>query len=445
MVAPLDPAEQRAFAVDVVRRLRGAGFEAYLAGGCVRDHLLGQPAKDYDVATNATPQQVRHLFGNRTTLAIGAAFGVIVVRGPKGSGQVEVTTFRTDAGYSDGRHPDAVRFSTAEEDAARRDFTLNGLFLDPFDNRVIDYVDGVRDLLERKVVRAIGDPRARFAEDKLRLLRAVRFAARLEYALDGATEAAIREMADQITVVSPERIAQELRQLLVAPQRRRAADLLAETGLLAAVLPEITASLPAETSWQAPAWQESLAVLDALVDPSFPMALATVMHPLARASHEPTSDARLAAAAAIAGGKIGERLRLPNKEIQLLQWLLEHKFALVGAASQPWPGVQRILAADEGPELVRWLEALAAGGVHSHQDAAWCRKIIDSPRETWDPAALISGNDVLDLGVSPGPIVRELLDAVRDAQLEGKIQDRKGALELLAKLTGQLRGNTAHG
>ena len=172
----LIPDEQRRFALDVVRRLRGAGFEAYWAGGCVRDQLLGRTPKDYDVATNAMPEQVRQLFGRRRTLAIGAAFGVIAVIGPKPAGTVEVTTFRRDAAYSDGRHPDSVAFSSPEEDASRRDFTINGLFYDPVEDRVIDYVGGQADLAAGRI-RAIGNARDRFAEDKLRMLRAVRFAA----------------------------------------------------------------------------------------------------------------------------------------------------------------------------------------------------------------------------------------------------------------------------
>ena len=186
--------EQRRFAADVVRRLRAAGFEAYWAGGCVRDQLLARTPKDYDVATSATPDQIRTLFGRRRTLAIGAAFGVISVIGPKPAGMVEVTTFRRDAAYSDGRHPDSVTFSSAEEDASRRDFTINGLFYDPVEGRVIDFVGGQRDLAERRL-RAIGCARDRFAEDKLRMLRAVRFAAALDFALDDEARAAIAEIS----------------------------------------------------------------------------------------------------------------------------------------------------------------------------------------------------------------------------------------------------------
>ena len=176
-------AAQREFALEIVEQLRAAGFEALWAGGCVRDQLLGLAPKDYDVATSATPDEIRDLFGRRRTLAIGASFGVITVLGPRAAGQIEVATFRTDAAYSDGRHPDSVTFTTAEHDAARRDFTINGLFFDPVAEAVVDYVNG-RDDLERKTIRAIGDPAARIAEDKLRMLRAVRFAATFDFHIE---------------------------------------------------------------------------------------------------------------------------------------------------------------------------------------------------------------------------------------------------------------------
>jgi poly(A) polymerase len=229
----------REFAIDVVRRLREAGHQALWAGGCVRDELLGRAPHDYDVATDATPEQVRRLF--RRTVAVGISFGVVEVLGPRGDAApltVQVATFRSDGTYSDGRHPDAVVFSSAREDALRRDFTINGMFLDPLGGELIDYVGGRADL-DAKILRAIGDPAARFAEDKLRLLRAVRFATRFDLALDPATADALRAMAGQIVVVSAERIAEELRKLLTCPQRARGVRLLDETGLARALLPEL--------------------------------------------------------------------------------------------------------------------------------------------------------------------------------------------------------------
>ena len=210
---------ERDFAIDVVKRLRDAGFQALWAGGCVRDYLLGLAPKDYDVATDARPEQVQALF--RWTIAVGMSFGVVQVLGPRGpSGvlKVEVATFRSDGDYSDGRHPDNVVFASAREDALRRDFTINGMFYDPVAEQVIDYIGGQEDLQARRL-RAIGDPMARFREDKLRLLRAIRFATRFDLTLDPTTAAAIGSLALQIRQVSAERIADELRKLLVYPRR----------------------------------------------------------------------------------------------------------------------------------------------------------------------------------------------------------------------------------
>ena len=247
----IDLEQQRRFALDVVCQLRAAGFEAYWAGGCVRDELLGRTPKDYDVATNATPPEIRDLFGNRRTLPLGAAFGVITVLGPRPAGMIEVATFRQDAEYSDGRHPDHVTFSSAREDAARRDFTINGMFFDPVNRQVIDFVGGQDDLRNR-LIRAIGPPRLRFGEDKLRMLRAVRFVAAFDFLIDAETAAALREMADQIAVVSPERIAMEMRRVLTEPGRVQGVRLLVELGLAEAVLPEI---VPRERTSPAPAEQ----------------------------------------------------------------------------------------------------------------------------------------------------------------------------------------------
>ncbi|NDC64209.1 MAG: CCA tRNA nucleotidyltransferase, partial [Planctomycetia bacterium] len=215
-----DPETARSFAQAVVGRLRTSGHEAFWAGGCVRDELLGRIPADYDVATSARPDAVRAVFGRGRTLAVGAAFGVITVVGPRGAGHVEVTTFRTDAAYTDGRHPAGVTFSSAREDALRRDFTINGMFLDPATGEVHDYVGGRADLTAG-IVRAIGVPAMRFGEDHLRMLRAVRFAAAFDFTLEGETRAAIERMAHLVSTVSPERIAAELRALVSRPGRRR--------------------------------------------------------------------------------------------------------------------------------------------------------------------------------------------------------------------------------
>ncbi len=287
------PAKQRRFAVEVVDQLRAQGFQAFWAGGCVRDQLLQRRPKDFDVATNAVPEEIRRVFGRRRTLAIGAAFGVITVLGLPEAGQVEVTTFRRDAEYRDGRHPDRVEFSSPEEDAQRRDFTINGMFYDPLAEQVIDYVGGQEDL-RAGIVRAIGDPQARFREDKLRMLRAVRFASIFDFELEAATLAAIQEMAAEVTVVSAERIAGEIEIMLEEHGRARAVRLLRETGLLAAVLPELVESGEWRVeSEEAPVsrepvgererqWTRTIALFDSLNEPTFALALAVLLQGMER-------------------------------------------------------------------------------------------------------------------------------------------------------------------
>jgi tRNA nucleotidyltransferase/poly(A) polymerase len=405
------PEEQRRFATEVVRRLRQAGFEAYWAGGCVRDRLLGRTPKDYDVATNATPPQIRRLFGHRRTLAIGAAFGVITVIGPKRAGQVEVTTFREDAAYSDGRHPDQVTFSSAEADASRRDFTINGLFYDPIQQRVIDFVGGQADLA-RGIIRAIGESRQRFAEDKLRMLRAVRFSATFGFPLEADTLAAIRQMAGQITVVSPERIAMEMRRMLVEPRRAEAVRLMLDTGLAAALLPEI---VPGDDARRR-RLDCALAALEKLSEPGFPLALGTLLHELV----DPAAARRVC-----------RRWRLSNKQTARVAWLVEHHAVLGTARSIRWSVLQPILIAEGIGDLLALHEAAWPSG---SDEVAYCRRLLEQPRQQLDPPPLLSGDDLLAHGVPSGPQYRMLLRRVRDAQLDGEIHTKDEALALVDRL-----------
>ena len=405
------PEEQRRFAAEVVRRLRQAGFEAYWAGGCVRDQLLGRTPKDYDVATNATPPQIRRLFGRRRTLAIGAAFGVITVIGPKRAGQVEVTTFREDAAYSDGRHPDQVTFSSAEADASRRDFTINGLFYDPIEQGVIDFVGGQTDLA-RGIIRAIGEPRHRFAEDKLRMLRAVRFSATFGFPLEADTLAAIRQMVGQITVVSPERIAMEIRRMLVEPRRAEAVRLMLDTGLAAALLPEI---VPGDDT-QRRRLDCALAALERLSEPGFPLALGTLLHELV----DPAAARRVC-----------RRWRLSNQQTARVAWLVEHHAVLGTARSIRWSVLQPILIAEGIGDLLALHEAASPSG---SDEVAYCRRLLEQPRQQLDPPPLLSGDDLLAHGVPSGPQYRMLLRRVRDAQLDEEIHTKDEALALVDRL-----------
>jgi tRNA nucleotidyltransferase/poly(A) polymerase len=399
----------RSFAVEVVRELRDHGFEAYWAGGCVRDELLGRTPYDYDVATSAKPAEIQHVFKHRRTLSIGAAFGVMTVIGPRPAGQIEIATFREDATYSDGRHPDSVSFSTAEEDAKRRDFTINGMFFDPLENRVIDFVGGQADL-QRRVLRAIGNPRERFTEDKLRMLRAIRLTAIFDFQLEDETQAAIREMATQVTVVSAERIAGELQIVLVHPARERAVELLRSIGLLEPILPEAAAIAD---------WPQRLSLLRALEEPSFPLSLATLLENLPNDQLAET---------------VGRRWKLARKEIDLLAWLLENKNALADARTQRWSQLQPILIDEGAGELVKLHAAKASLGLAHVADVEFCRAQLERPREDLDPPALIDGKDLIALGIARGPIFAKLLRQIRAAQLDGEIHDRDGALSLAKRI-----------
>ncbi|GAB6164155.1 CCA tRNA nucleotidyltransferase [Thermostilla marina] len=403
----IDPVKQREFARSLVARLREAGFEAYWAGGCVRDQLLGITPKDYDIATSARPRQVRRLFRKEGTFAVGAAFGVIVVLGPPGAGQVEVATFRRDKEYRDGRRPTGVEYCDAEEDAKRRDFTINGLFYDPVDERVLDFVGGQEDL-KRRVIRAIGDPRERFAEDKLRLVRAVRFAARFDFAIEENTYRAIVEMADQLPVVSAERITAELERILTDPNRRRGLELLYATGLLPHIAAELTPSSPDD-----PWWHETLAVLESLDRPSFPLCLAAW-------SRGKLDGERLAS--------FCRRRKLSNAQTSRAVFILENLPGIEGAPEKPWSAVQPVLANEAADELLDLAEAVRRVRGESCDDVAWCREKRRLPREVLDPPPLLDGGDLIRAGMRPGPLFGELLAAVRRARLDGEISTKEEAL-----------------
>jgi poly(A) polymerase len=406
----LNPVRQREFALEIAQKLRAAGFEALWAGGCVRDELLGLTPKDYDVATSATPDQIRELFGRRRTLPIGASFGVITVLGPREAGQIEVATFRTDATYSDGRHPDSVTFTTAEHDAERRDFTINGLFFDPVAGQVVDYVGGQEDL-KAQILRAIGNPRLRLGEDKLRMLRAVRFAAAFNFAIDPDTLAAVQEMAPEIGTVSAERIGAEIRRMLIDSNRATALALLRETNLLVQVLPEIANLTPA-------ALNETSRVLAALNQPSISLALAAALF-LVRAPDSPLL------------ASLGRRLRYTNKEVDRCAWLIELQPFIAQAQHLAWPSLQRLLAHDGANELLALHEAIAGP---DDPALAFCHERLAWPAERLNPRPLIDGSTLIHHGLTPGPHFSDLLEQVRDAQLNGEIKSQAEALALVDRL-----------
>jgi len=390
----------------------------------VRDQLMGVPPKDYDVATDAVPDRIREVFGKRRTLAIGAAFGVITVLGPKGAGQIDVATFRKDAAYSDGRHPDAVSFSDAEHDAQRRDFTINGLFFDPLANQVIDYVGGQEDLA-RRLIRAIGDARQRIAEDKLRMLRAVRFAARFDFAIDDTTLTAIQHQARELIIVSAERVAAELRFILTHHSRARGLELLSETALLEVILPETELGLS-----EPAAWDRTRAILAALDSPTFPVALATLLRELHLA--DPSKNLPQT---------VFQRWKLSTDELTGLEKFLREEPIIRTAPEQPWPQLQRILTTPRIDELLTYSAAVAQILDGSTSAIDFCRAKLALPSAELNPPPLLTGDDLKQLGLPPGPAYREILEALRDAQLNKLITTRDEALQHATLLEWLQKGN----
>ena len=427
---------RRRFAREVVDRLRAEGFQALWAGGCVRDMLLGIKPTDYDVATNATPEQVLKLF--RRAVAVGVSYGVVRALGSKGSGDVEIATFRRDGAYLDGRRPESVTFGSAVEDASRRDFTINGMFLDPIAGDVIDYVKGREDLAAR-VLRAIGEPTERFQEDKLRLLRGVRFAARFDLDIEGRTREALMNMADQVVVVAPERIAQEFRKMLVHSSRSRALTLAFETGLLAAILPELvpmkglSQNKPVQPDGDL--WDHTLLALDGLGDePSFPLAFATLLHDVGKPRTKGLQEGKITFHQhEIVGRRIAEsicrRLKLSNAERERIEWLVENHQALGEATRLREARLKKLLASAGIDELLALhrADALATNGDTSQVD--YCEYYLrEQPQGPINPPDLVTGHDLVRHGLKPGPRFSTILEVVREAQLDRVILSKRDAL-----------------
>lgn len=413
------------FALSIVQQLRAAGFQALFAGGCVRDQLLGKTPKDYDVATSASPDQVMDLIGRHKTVPVGAAFGVVMVPGSHPSeGAVEVATFRSDGQYIDGRRPSSVRFCSPAEDAQRRDFTINGMFFDPLENQVLDYVGGQADL-QQQVVRAIGDPVARFSEDKLRLLRAVRFTTTFRFRLEPATELAVRAACHQINQVSVERITQELRRMLAHPERAQACRLLLQTGLLYAILPELMNTAGTETLPPADL-HARFHMLQHLQAESAEAAWAILLQPLLKPAAADQHNSLTTVDSLL------KRLKMSNQEIAEITWLIAHRTALTGLPQQPLHFIKPLLAHPCSHLLLAVTEATHASQNSNSEDARFARNFLASHSTAQlDPPPLISGNDVIARGIPPGPRIRTLLESIRNAQLDQLITTREEALQLL--------------
>ncbi|HLB86792.1 MAG TPA: CCA tRNA nucleotidyltransferase [Terriglobales bacterium] len=451
------------FAISIVRKLRSAGYQAYLVGGCVRDLLLGREPADYDVATDAPPDEVMRIFPE--TYAVGAQFGVVLVPVPKdpsvssvssvGSvsdpnhrGQrgktVEVATFRSDIGYSDGRHPDEVRYSkNPREDVARRDFTINGLLLDPITNEVLDYVGGQKDLAE-KIIRTIGEAERRFAEDKLRMLRAVRFAARFGYTIESGTFTAIQKLASQIHRVSRERVRDELTKMLTEGQARSAFLLLDESGLLHQVLPEISAmkgvEQPPQFHPEGDVFVHTMLLLDKLPHPC-PVTLAwgALLHDVGKPATFRVAPDRIRFDGHVdVGVKMAEeicrRLRFSNDDTEQILALVENHMRFAHAMrmnESTFKKFVRLPRFEEHLELHRIDCQASHGDLTSYEFTR--KKIAALPPEAIRPAPLLTGEDLIAAGYNPGPRFKEILSAVEDAQLEGRLQAKNAALEFVRR------------
>jgi poly(A) polymerase len=437
-------------AISIVQTLRQKGFSAYLAGGCVRDMLLGGAPKDYDVATSATPAQVMQVFPE--TYAVGAQFGVVLVpeRQPSeisagdgratARGTVEVATYRSDHGYSDGRRPDEVRYSIdPREDVSRRDFTINGMMLDPLTGEVLDYVGGREDL-KAGILRTIGDPGQRFSEDKLRLLRAVRFAARFEYAIEPRTMAAIQEMAGGLAAVSRERVRDELTRMLTDGHPRRAFLLLDETRLLPEVLPEIAAmkgvEQPPEYHPEGDVFVHTLLALENLPRPCPPeLAWGALLHDVGkpatfrRAPDRIRFDGHVDVGVKIAG-EICLRLRFSNDDSDQIIALVENHMRFGDVMRMKESTLKRFFRLPKFDQHLALHRADCLAGFRQLASYEFVQqKLQELPPHQIAPPPLATGDDLIRAGYKPGPRFREILDAVEDAQLERRISSPEAALE----------------
>jgi poly(A) polymerase len=443
------PSDEKYFgAEEIVRRLRDAGYQALLAGGCVRDLLRGENPKDYDVATSALPDLVAELF--KETRPVGRQFGVCLVI--LGGRSYQVATFRTDMAYSDGRHPDMVAFSSPEEDAKRRDFTINGMFWDPIGDRVLDFVGGQEDL-ESRLIRAIGDPEKRFREDHLRLIRAVRFAARLGFAIEPKTRRAIESLAELVVQVSAERLQEELRVILTDRDPAGALRLMDELGMLRVVFPELEdargCEQPENYHPEGDVFVHSILTVEKLgPHPDFGLALAALLHDIGK----PEASRRAGPKKFNEHSRLGRdtayeacrRLRLSNDETERVCWLVGRHMYFKDARKMKESKLKRLFAESGFEQLAALHRADALGSWGNLEDYEY---VMERRRtmtvEEMKPPPLITGDDLIAMGYRPGPIFKQVLDAVREAQLDGEVRTFEEARGLARqKAEALLRGAT---
>lgn len=427
---------KEALAIETARLLKAHGYIALLVGGCVRDRLLGQAPKDYDIATDACPEQIVTLFPNARL--VGAHFGVVMIPGQEGD-DVEVATFRSDHSYSDGRRPMRVEFeSDPRQDVLRRDFTINALLQDPETGEVFDYVDGQQDLRDR-VVRAIGNPERRFEEDHLRMLRAIRFAARFGFTIEPQTFAAIQRLASKICAISAERIRDELVRILTEGGARKGLELLDQSGLLAEILPEVKAmqgvEQPPQYHPEGDVWTHTLLMFDKLGKTTPTLAMGVLLHDVGkpatfRVAERIRFDGHVEAGVEIAK-RILTRLKFSRRDCDQILALIEHHMRFKDVQQMRESTVKRFLRLpqfDEHLELHR-VDCLSSHGLLDNWNLMR-EKMESLPTEELRPVRLLNGRDLISAGFAPGPAFAGALDAVETAQLEGQIHTKQEALEL---------------
>ena len=427
---------REALALEIIRDLRSRRHQAYLVGGCVRDRLLGNVAKDYDVSTDAPPQAIVSYFPESQT--VGAHFGVVLVSRGKDV-QIEVATFRSEGLYSDGRHPGQVRFETDPAlDAKRRDFTINGLMEDPLSGRILDYVGGRADLAA-KTIRAIGDPNERFREDHLRMLRAIRFAARLNFSIEPRTLAAIQGEASQISKISSERIRDELVRILTERRAARGLQLLDESSLLTHILPQVKAfqgvEQPPEFHPEGDVWTHVLLMLQEMGAANSTLALGVLLHDVGKPLTFRIADRIRFDGHAEVGARLAQeilsQLKFPNEDIEQVTSLVANHMRFKDVRQMRLSTLKRFLRLprfEEHLELHR-LDCLASNGYTDSYDFVR-EKLAELEQDELRPPRLIRGDDLIRLGYEPGPQFGGALDAVETAQLEGEVRTREQALAL---------------
>ena len=455
----------RETAIGIVKRLKEKGFSALFAGGCVRDMLMGNIPEDYDIATDARPDEIINIF--KRTVPIGIHFGVVLVM--ENDFEFEVATFRSDGTYSDGRHPDTVTFCDARGDALRRDFTINGMFYDPIEDKRFDYVGGEDDL-KAGLIRAIGNPFERFDEDRLRMIRAVRFACRFDFQIEGQTAEAIKKFHDKVLTVSRERIRDELRKTLTGPNPDTSIKMLDDLNLLHEILPEVTAmkgvEQPENFHPEGDVFTHTLLTLTKLADGrkatdtgeehhpdsngsskknlygSWELAMAVLLHDIGkpvtfeiadriRFNNHDSVGAKMA-------GKICDRLRMSNAEKERITWLVKMHLYLRHAQEMRVSKLKRLFAHEGYPELAELYKVDSLASTANLDDYNFCQNMFEELKvEEIKPEPLITGNDLIALGLKPGPIFSKILDAIKDEQLEQKITTREDALKKAKELSAE--------